>query len=296
MPTHAWSVPDVREAEARAMEPLPEGALMDRAAAGLAEVVAARLDPEHGSRIVVLAGSGGNGGDALWASAKLSGRPADGYRLSSVKVEPSTVVLQGDSEALAEVPGYVETEPLALDGATGDVRLRLNLLLPEGVTSNEGDTVVATAGVTAIEGGVTVSQPLVQQGLGQALSAQTALDSVDVILSGPVPLLDSLSQDDVFVILDLTGLISGTHALNPKVVLPDGINLQGVIPELVEVVITPDNGSAPGAPPELTGENAGEPGAGVPAFAPPSPLATPAQPGTEADGGDNSSDDSGASP
>lgn len=179
---------------------------------------------------------------------KLSGRPADGYRLSSVKVEPSTVVLQGDSAVLANVPGYVETEPLALDGATGDIRQRLKLLLPDGVASYDGDTVVGTAGITAIEGGVTVSQPLIQQGVGQGLKAQSALDSVDVILSGPLPLLDSLNQDDVFVILDLTGLISGTHAIKPKVVLPDGISLQGVIPELVEVVITPDNGTAASSP------------------------------------------------
>jgi hypothetical protein len=147
------------------------------------------------------------------------------------------------------VPGYVETEPLALDDVTGNVRRRLALLLPEGVTSSDGDTVLANAGITAIEGGVTVSQPLVQQGLGPGLQAQSALDTVDVILSGPLPLLDSLSPDDVFVILDLSGLLSGTHALTPRVLLPDGINLQGVIPELVEVVITPDNG----APPPPTG-------------------------------------------
>lgn len=75
MPTQAWSVPDVREAEARAMEPLPAGELMDRAATGLADVVAARLAAEGDARIAVFAGSGGNGGDALWAAAKLVARP-----------------------------------------------------------------------------------------------------------------------------------------------------------------------------------------------------------------------------
>lgn len=75
MPTQAWSVSDVREAEARAMEPLREGELMDRAATGLADVVEARLDPGDKAQVVVLAGSGGNGGDALWAAAKLVGRP-----------------------------------------------------------------------------------------------------------------------------------------------------------------------------------------------------------------------------
>jgi YbbR domain-containing protein len=195
---------------------------------------------------------------------KLEGRPADGYRLSSVKVDPSTIVLQGDTTMLADVPGYVETEPLTLDGATADVRLRLKLLLPDGVSSFDGDTVVATAGITPIEGGVTVSQPLIQQGLGPGLRAQSALQSVDVILSGPLPLLDSLNQDDVFAILDLSGLITGTHTLQPKVVLPDGIRLQSVIPEMVEVVITPDESTKTPATRPVTGPGAFEDGLEVP--------------------------------
>lgn len=170
---------------------------------------------------------------------KLSGRPAAGYRLSSVKVEPSTIVLQGEADALSDVPGYVETEPLSLENATADLRKRVQLILPEGVTSFDGDTVLATAGITPIEGGVTVTESLVVQGLGSGLTADAALDEVEVILSGPLPLLESLNQDDVFVILDLTGLIPGTHAVKPRVALPDGIRLDGVIPETVEVVIKP---------------------------------------------------------
>lgn len=181
---------------------------------------------------------------------KLSGRPSDGYRMSTVRVEPSTVVLQGDSTRLSQVPGYVETEPLSLDGATGDVRRRLRLILPEGVTSYDGDTVTATAGVTAMEGGVTLSHAIVLQGLGAGLLAEPALNNVDVILSGPVPRLDTLNSDDVYVVLDLNGLLAGTHSVKPKVALPDGIRVEGVIPETVEVVIKGADGSllpAPGA-------------------------------------------------
>jgi hypothetical protein len=72
------------------------------------------------------------------------------------------------------VPGYVETETL-LDlagAATADVRQRLALLLPAGVTSYDGDTVIATAGVTADRRGASpIAQPLVQQGLGPGLTA-----------------------------------------------------------------------------------------------------------------------------
>ncbi|MFO7635022.1 MAG: CdaR family protein [Caldilinea sp.] len=168
---------------------------------------------------------------------KLSGPSANGYRLSAVRSEPSTVVLQGDPDILSQVPGFVETEPLDLTGATTDVRKRVALLLPEGVTSFDGDFVMATAGITPIVGGITVSEQLVVRGLGPGLTADTALDEVDVVLSGPISLLESMNEDDVFAILDLNGLVVGTHIVEPAILAPSGIGIDAVIPETVEVVI-----------------------------------------------------------
>ena len=76
----AYQVPAVRAAERALMEIVPDGALMGRAAAGLASVCASLLArvPGHvyGARVVVLAGSGDNGGDALYAGALLARRGA----------------------------------------------------------------------------------------------------------------------------------------------------------------------------------------------------------------------------
>jgi ADP-dependent NAD(P)H-hydrate dehydratase / NAD(P)H-hydrate epimerase len=76
----AYQVPAVRTAEHALMDLLPGGTLMGRAAAGLASVCASLLDryPGHvyGARVVVLAGSGDNGGDALYAGALLARRGA----------------------------------------------------------------------------------------------------------------------------------------------------------------------------------------------------------------------------
>jgi hydroxyethylthiazole kinase-like uncharacterized protein yjeF len=67
-----WSADAVRTAEAELMAALPEGELMARAAAGLAEVAAARLAERRGTRVVALVGPGNNGGDTLHAAARLS--------------------------------------------------------------------------------------------------------------------------------------------------------------------------------------------------------------------------------
>ncbi|MCN9241449.1 NAD(P)H-hydrate dehydratase [Streptomyces sp. RY43-2] len=72
----AYSVETVRAAERALMARLPEGALMQRAAAGLAATCAQVLGRVYGSRVVLLVGSGDNGGDALYAGARLARRGA----------------------------------------------------------------------------------------------------------------------------------------------------------------------------------------------------------------------------
>ncbi len=76
----AYQVAKVRAAEAKLMALVPEGALMHRAAAGLASVAASllRQEPGHlyGARVVLLVGTGDNGGDALFAGERLARRGA----------------------------------------------------------------------------------------------------------------------------------------------------------------------------------------------------------------------------
>ena len=83
----AYAVEDVRAAERAVMAEVPEGALMQRAAAGLATAVLdelrGRRGRAYGGRVVLLVGAGSNGGDALWAGARLLAR---GVRVDAVLV------------------------------------------------------------------------------------------------------------------------------------------------------------------------------------------------------------------
>jgi len=73
----AHTVAEVRDAEAPLLASLPPGALMQRAVHGLLSQAVAFLGRRvYGRRVVVLAGGGDNGGDALWAGAKLAARGA----------------------------------------------------------------------------------------------------------------------------------------------------------------------------------------------------------------------------
>jgi ADP-dependent NAD(P)H-hydrate dehydratase / NAD(P)H-hydrate epimerase len=77
---HYYSVDAIREAEAPLLASLPDGALMRRAAFGLATEIIRELTKRTGGvagrRVCAVVGSGDNGGDALWAATFVRRRGA----------------------------------------------------------------------------------------------------------------------------------------------------------------------------------------------------------------------------
>lgn len=87
-----YSVEEVRAAEAALMATLPAGALMHRAAHALAVQCAQLLGGVYGARVVLLVGRGNNGGDAMFAGARLAAR---GARVTALLLEPEHVHADG---------------------------------------------------------------------------------------------------------------------------------------------------------------------------------------------------------
>lgn len=169
------------------------------------------------------------------------GLPASGYRVTSISVSPPIVTLfSNDPELVAQLPGFVSTVPLDLSGAQGDIEARLALSLPQGV-SVQGDqqSVEVVVGIAPIESSTQISVQLEVIGLDPGLIASISPESVNVILSGPLSVLQNLRAGDVRMLVDLTGLESGTHLLEPlPEILPDDVRALSISPSSVEVVIT----------------------------------------------------------
>jgi YbbR domain-containing protein len=141
---------------------------------------------------------------------------------------------------IENLPGYVETVPLDLSGASNNINTQLALNLPGGVTLIGDQTVAVQIEIVPIEGSLTVAfRPVDVIGLGPGLKYQLSPITVDVILSGPLPILNSLSPSDVAVQLDLSSLIPGTYQLTPTIsVAQDQVTVQSILPGTVEVIIT----------------------------------------------------------
>lgn len=174
----------------------------------------------------------------------VTGRVASGYRLTDLSVFPQVVtVFSTNPDLVSALPGVIETQPLDLQNAQDDINTRLSLILPEGVSVIGEQTVLVQAGVLPIEGSVTLANELIEiVGLENGLTAIVSPLSIDVILSGPLPLLDTLTRQSVRAIVDLTGLSEGTYQIVPKVeILISSIVVESILPNAVEVVISSIN-------------------------------------------------------
>src|SRR6478736_6749019 len=93
---HYYPADAIRAAEAPLLASLPDGALMRRAAYGLANAIAHELTSRTGAvvgrRVCAVVGSGDNGGDALWAATFLRRR---GAAASAVVLNPDRVHAAG---------------------------------------------------------------------------------------------------------------------------------------------------------------------------------------------------------
>ncbi len=147
----AWRVAEVRAAERSLLAGLPAGTLMHRAAAGLARRCVLLLNDNrasgaYGARVLLLVGSGDNGGDALYAGALLARRGAQvrALLLKSDRVHRDglAALRQAGGQLVWQLP---EQADLVIDGivgigAAGGLRLEAEAVVTalRGLRSSSG--------------------------------------------------------------------------------------------------------------------------------------------------------------
>ena len=173
------------------------------------------------------------------------GEPAPGYRRGSVAVAPSTITLAGPPRVLNELPGFVRTEPITITGMTEVLTERVPLSMPANIVAVGVNYVTVTVSILPVLSSRAMTSTVEIQGLRQEWAATLSPDVVDVILVGPDTLLSELESDDIQVFVNLFGLSLGVHRVDPVVLYPEDVELESVIPDLIEVVIRVEATPAP---------------------------------------------------
>lgn len=167
------------------------------------------------------------------------GQPAAGYRIANLVVDPQIVKVYGRVETVREAPGYLLTQPVSLDTLTQSLTTTVALQMPVGLSliSPPQPYVTVSLTIEAIQSGLTLAVTPTLRGLFPDMTATPSVETVVLILSGPLTVMEQLQVEDVGVVLDLTNLMPGDYTIIPVVEVPDGVIIQNVIPETISVRI-----------------------------------------------------------
>ncbi|MDQ1321595.1 MAG: ADP-dependent NAD(P)H-hydrate dehydratase / NAD(P)H-hydrate epimerase [Actinomycetota bacterium] len=253
---HYYTADQIRAAEAPVLAALPDGALMRRAASGLATAVAAELRRRAGGvagRVVcAVVGSGDNGGDALWAATFLRRRGVAAYAvllnpgrthakaLAAFRAAGGRVVGGGDvgvpdgtDLVIDGVVGISGTGPLrpaaaAIFAAVGQSGVPVVAVdIPSGIDVHTGAIAgpAARAGLTVTFGGLKPVHALadcgrvelVDIGLELPQTDLLGLDATDVAARWPLP----GPRDDKYT-QGVVGVLAGSAAYPGAAILCTG--------------------------------------------------------------------------
>ncbi len=160
------------------------------------------------------------------------GEPAEGYRVASVTVDPPIVTVIGRQDVIQQMSGYLDTDPVLLNGASASFTATVGLQLPEGLSVLLTPEVLVEVTLEMQESKLTVPAEPEVLGLPTGYSVELQPARLRLVLAGPYTAIKDLHIDTVKVSVDVNGLAPGRHTLTPTITLPDPlIRIESILPQ-----------------------------------------------------------------
>ncbi len=168
------------------------------------------------------------------------------FEFRSIDYEPRTVLISGSPDLLERLGDTVDTQSISLEGREGDFTTEVALDLPDDDLVVVSETGIVTVEVQIAEQTTSVALeniPVTVLGAPENMTVRVNPETISIVLSGPVSLLEEISADDVQAIVTLATAEPGTVELTPQVSIQQGrISTASVsitlLPEQVSVTIT----------------------------------------------------------
>jgi YbbR domain-containing protein len=159
------------------------------------------------------------------------------YEIVGTSVSPSsTITIIGSKEDIDGLRG-IDIEPIDVSDRSESVETEVKLLLPEGVTSLDGDTISVRVNIR--QKLQTLSLPAIPikvRGLGNRLASSLDIESTDITITGEIGVINGLSRNDIVIYADVSGLSAGTYPIALRLALPN----EKILSEVTYVIATPD--------------------------------------------------------
>jgi YbbR domain-containing protein len=170
----------------------------------------------------------------LPVAARLSGKPATGYRVVQTAVQPDSVSVQGPAEEVRRLAA-IETVPVDVEESRGAIKRKIRL-------SNDGKQLSIVPDQVEVD--ITIEEEQAIREFDRDIQAKdfkgvytVAPQSVRLRLSGPKSVIEKFKLTSEHVYLNLNGLSKGEHSIALLFNLPPEIKVVEQKPQRFRVRI-----------------------------------------------------------
>ena len=166
----------------------------------------------------------------------VTGSPAEDYYVRYTTVTPETVAINGTKEALEKVDSLF-TDSLDIAMSRQSISTERAILLPNNVRMSQDKLPRAVVDVTIYRYQYTQDVSL-SKGRIEIINSQPDYryeivdNEIPLTLKGKVDDIANLDPSQISAVVDVSGLLPGTHAVSAIVSLPDGIT------NVIDVILT----------------------------------------------------------
>ncbi|MGI6189876.1 MAG: hypothetical protein GX041_07140 [Clostridiales bacterium] len=168
----------------------------------------------------------------LTVKPNIAGVPAENYEVVGIEVYPLQITVSGEQSILDGMQS-IGTEILDIQDAMVDVKRTLKIQQYDGITTvpsspNEVDVLVRIKEKTIEKSLIFRNIDMVN--IPQNVDADLESASYEIVIRGPVTVMDSIDEEAVRLYVDLSDISRGEHRLKIMADIPAGVELVSIEP------------------------------------------------------------------
>lgn len=151
----------------------------------------------------------------------------ENFEFRDVEYEPNSVIINGSPDILASLSDTIDTLPISLEDRIGDFTIDVGLDLPDGLVILSGSSTISVDISISEEDTTLPFENVAVRIIGELENSGEDVSinplNISVVLTGPLSVIDTISDEDVQAIINVNGLEAGTYSLIPQIEISGGL-------------------------------------------------------------------------
>ena len=176
----------------------------------------------------------------LMIKPRIIGKPAPGYYISQILVNPDKINIYGNYSKINDLE-FLETIPIDVSGITKTLAVKVSPALTEGLYILEGEVQLTEVSIQVEENIIQKTlenMPIIIENASPFIFCDTEPQNAKIIIEGKSILINEIEKENIKIFVKFTDNLKTNQEVKLEVELPEGVSLINLEPTKVNLNIS----------------------------------------------------------